>query len=129
MLVISFHLNNQYYRSPTVTRIIIDSSETLSHKGIPMKPIIALIPNVDFNLVQSITANRFLIKQKRYNGTHTHYTDIFTLETQIGKTCNLFRVAPLILYSPSFFIVYNTIYIGSCGIQTPNPLTRISQEP
>jgi hypothetical protein len=29
---------------------------------------------LNFNLVQSITANRFLIKQKRYNGTHKNYT-------------------------------------------------------
>jgi hypothetical protein len=45
-----------------------------------------LLPNVDFNLVQYFTANRFSIKeQKRYNGKYTHYMDIFPLETQTKK--------------------------------------------
>jgi hypothetical protein len=52
----------------------------------------ALIPNVDFNLVQYFIANRFSIKeQKKYNGEYTHYTEIFPLETQIGKT-NIFYI-------------------------------------
>jgi hypothetical protein len=47
---------------------------------------------VDFNLVQYFTANIFSIKeQKRYNGKYTHYTDIFPLETQTGKT-NIFYI-------------------------------------
>jgi hypothetical protein len=76
---------------------------------------------VDFNLVQLITANRFLIKIEKIQW-HTHITQRFypfTLETQTGKTNNLFRATPLILYSSSIFIVYNTIYIGSHGIQNP----------
>jgi hypothetical protein len=49
-------------------------------------------PYVDFNLVQYFTANRFSVKeQKRYNGKYTHYTDIFPLETQTGKT-NIFYI-------------------------------------
>jgi hypothetical protein len=71
-------LKNQYHRSPTVTRLIIVPSQTLDHKGIPLKPIIALIQNVDFNLVQLFNANRFSVKeQKLYNGKYTHYIDIF----------------------------------------------------
>jgi hypothetical protein len=47
---------------------------------------------VDFNLVQLFTANRFSVKeQKRYNGKYTHYTEIFPLETQTGKT-NIFYI-------------------------------------
>jgi hypothetical protein len=47
---------------------------------------------VDFNLVQYFTTNKFSIKeQKRYNGKYTHYTDIFPLETQTGKT-NIFYI-------------------------------------
>jgi hypothetical protein len=85
-------LKNQYRRSPTVTRLITVPSQTPDHKGVPLKPIISLIPNVDFNLVQYFTANRFSIKeQKRYNGKYTHYTDIFPLETQTGKT-NIFYI-------------------------------------
>jgi hypothetical protein len=82
LLLISLHLKNQYHRSPTVTRLITVLSQTLDHKGIPLKPIIAMIPNVDFNLVQLFTANRFSVKeQKRYNGKYTHYTEIFPVET------------------------------------------------
>jgi hypothetical protein len=72
LLAISFHLKNQYHSYPTVTRLITDLSQTPDHKGIPLKPIIDLIPNVDFNIAQLITANIFLIKQKIYNDTHTH---------------------------------------------------------
>ena len=47
---------------------------------------------VDFNLVQLLTANKFSVKEwKIYNGKYTHYTDIFPLETQIGKT-NIFYI-------------------------------------
>jgi hypothetical protein len=43
--------------------------------------------SVDFDLVQYFTTNKFSIKeQKRYNGKYTHYTEIFPLETQTGKT-------------------------------------------
>jgi hypothetical protein len=80
LLAISLHLKNQYCRSPIVTRLITVPSQTPDHKGIPLKPIISLIPNVDFNLVQLFTANRFSIKEhKRYNGKYTHYTKIFPL--------------------------------------------------
>jgi hypothetical protein len=48
--------------------------------------------SVDFNLVQLFTANIFSVKeQKRYNGKYTHYTEIFPLETQTGKT-NIFYI-------------------------------------
>jgi hypothetical protein len=78
-------LKNKYHRSPTVTRLIIVPSQTPDHKGIPLKLIISLIPNVDFNLVQLFNANRFLVKEKKtYNGKYTHYTNIFPLETQTG---------------------------------------------
>jgi hypothetical protein len=47
---------------------------------------------VDFNLVQYFTANRFSIKkQKIYSGKYTHYTYIFPLEIQMGKT-NIFYI-------------------------------------
>jgi hypothetical protein len=52
----------------------------------------SLVSTVDFNLVQYFTANIFSIKeQKRYNGKYTHYTEIFPLETQTGKT-NIFYI-------------------------------------
>jgi hypothetical protein len=51
-----------------------------------------IMNSVDFNLVQYFTANIFSIKEhKRYNGKYTHYTDIFPLETQTGKT-NIFYI-------------------------------------
>jgi hypothetical protein len=47
------------------------------------------VNHVDFKLVQLIIANRFLIKHKRYNGTHTHYTDILPWKPKPEKlaTC------------------------------------------
>jgi hypothetical protein len=65
------------------------------------------ITDVDFNLVQLIIAKRFSIKTKKYRmpHTHTHYTYIFTLKSQTGKTSNLFRAAPLILFIHHIFIV------------------------
>ena len=85
----------------------------------PLEVNKSLIPNLDFNLVQYFTANKFSIKeQKRYNVKYTHYTDIFPLENQH------------ILYS--FIVIhclqYN-IHIGANGIQNPNPMTWISQQP
>jgi hypothetical protein len=59
---------------------------------------------VDFNLVQLFTTNGFSIKEhKIYNGKYTHYIDIFSLETQTGKT-NIFYI------HSTPYIVYNTIY-------------------
>jgi hypothetical protein len=105
LLAISLHLKNQYHISPTVTRLITVPSQTLDHKGIPLKPIISLIPNANFNLVQYYTANKFSIKEhKRYNGKYKHYTYIFPLETQNRENHH-------ILYSFISYIVYNTIYI------------------
>jgi hypothetical protein len=47
---------------------------------------------VDFNPMQYFSANRFSIKKhKKYNGKYTHYTKIFPLETQTGKT-NVFYI-------------------------------------
>jgi hypothetical protein len=69
-------LKNQYCRSPTITRHIIFLSQTLDQKGILLKPIIALIPNVNFNLVLYFTTNIFSIKEhKRYNGKYTVHKD------------------------------------------------------
>jgi hypothetical protein len=60
-----------------------------------MKPIISLIPNVDFNLVQLFTANIFSVKEhKIYNRKYTHYREIFPLETQTKKTI-IFYIHPL----------------------------------
>jgi hypothetical protein len=77
LLSIYFHLKSQYHKSPTVTRLIIDPSQTPDQKGIPLKPIIVLIPNVDFKIVQLIIVNKFLIKHKIYNGTHTIHRDFY----------------------------------------------------
>jgi hypothetical protein len=56
---------------------------------------------VDFNLVQLITANIFLIKIEKIQW-HTHTLHrYFTLETQTGKTRNMFRATPLL------FIIHN----------------------
>jgi len=103
VLSIYFHHKNQYCKAPNVTRFITYLSQTLSHKGVPLKPITAMITNVDFNLVQLTTANGFLIKIENIQWhTHTHTLHIdFTLETQTEKTNNIFRDAPLILYSSS----------------------------
>jgi hypothetical protein len=116
MLVISLHLKNQYHRSPTVTMIITILSQTHDHKNVPMKPIISLIPNVDFSLVQYFTRNIFSIKeQKIYNGKYTHSIDIFPLETQTRKT-NIFyihsKLTPSIILSnfplPIVLLCYGT---------------------
>jgi hypothetical protein len=80
--------------------------------------------SVDFNLVQYFTANKFSIKEhKRYNGKYTHYTKIFPLETQTGKTKTYSIFIHIIHY-----LQYN-IHIGANGIQNPNPMTWISQQP
>jgi hypothetical protein len=129
MLAISFHLKNQYHRSPTVTRLIIVSSQTHSHKGIPLKPKTSLIHNVYLKLVKLIIANRFLIKIEKIQwNTHTLHI-YFSLETQTRKTNNMFRVTPIIVYSSysSFFTIKYTYM--SHDMQTPNPLTWITQQP
>jgi hypothetical protein len=86
-------------------------SQTLDHKGVPLKPITTMIQYVYFNLVQLITANEFLIKIEKDTITHTHtlHRD-FTLETQIEKTNNLFRVSPLILIHHHFHYLQYNIY-------------------
>jgi len=72
----SFHRRNNF-RFSTTTMV---------------KSQLAYPENVDFNLVQYFTANRFSIKeQKRYNGKYTHYTKTFPLETQTRKT-NIFYI-------------------------------------
>jgi hypothetical protein len=63
LLAISLHPKNQYRRSPTVTRIITIVSQTLDHKGIPLKPIITFILDVYFKLVQLFIANKFSVKE------------------------------------------------------------------
>jgi hypothetical protein len=71
--------------------LLLMATTRLSHEsGKEHNKLIHL--SVDFNLVQYFTANIFSIKeQKRYNGKYTHYTDIFPLETQTGKT-NIFYI-------------------------------------
>jgi hypothetical protein len=59
------------------------------------------VRNVNSNLVQYILQTDI---QKRYNGKYKHYTKIFHLETQTGKT-NIYYIHTLC------YIVYNTIYI------------------
>jgi len=79
--------------------------------------------NVDFNLVQLFTIKKISIKeQKRYNGKYTHYTKIFPLKTQTGKT-NILCICLMI-----HCLQYN-IHIGSRRIQNHNPITWISQQP
>ena len=66
-----------------------------------------LIPNVDFNLVQYFTENKFSIKeQKIYNGKYKHYNEIFPLETQIEKT-----IYSIFIHSDTLFTIQYTYRI------------------
>ena len=65
---------------------------------------VSFIQIVDFNLLQYFTANKFSIKErKRYNVKYTHYTEIFPLETQTGKTNILY-----IIHSDTLFTIQYT---------------------
>jgi hypothetical protein len=60
---------------------------------------------INSNLVQYLLQTDIHQKeQKRYNGKYKHYTEIFHLETQTGKT-SIYYIHTLC------YIVYNTIYI------------------
>jgi hypothetical protein len=101
LFTIYFHLKNQYRKYPNVTRLITNPSQTLIHKGILLKPIIYLIPNVYFNIVQLFIAKKLSIK-KEDTMAHTYKLHIdFYPRTQTGKTNNLFRAAPLMFCSSS----------------------------
>jgi hypothetical protein len=63
---------------------------------------------------------------------HTHYTKIFTPETQIGKTNNLFRAPPPLIFHSSYLHCYIYIYIYIYPlihwpglVNNPNFLTKV----
>ena len=78
---------------------------------------------VNSNLVQYLLQTDIQKRQKTYNGKYKHYTDIFHLETQTGKT-SIYYIDTLVLHC----LQYN-IHIGASGIQNPNPMTWISPKP
>jgi hypothetical protein len=88
----SQHLDLIYSQSDTLYNIISHSlwSSMNPHRPNPKPHFDDMI--VDLRLVQYFTANIFSIKeQKIYNAKYTHYTEIFPLETQTGKT-NIFYI-------------------------------------
>ena len=65
------HSNQVYYRPK-------DRALTLDNKGVPLKPNIALIPNVSFNLFKCLQCKTFLSKMRHYTMAFTHkYTEIY----------------------------------------------------
>jgi hypothetical protein len=52
---------------------------------------------VNSNLVQYLLKLIFRKEQKRYNGKYKHYTEIFHLETQTGKT-SIYYIDTLVLH-------------------------------
>ena len=78
--------------------------------------------NVNINLVQYLLQ---IDIQKRTEKIQwkKHYTEIFHLETQTGKT-SIYYIHTIVLHC----LQYN-IHIGASGIQNPNPMTWISPKP
>jgi len=126
LLTIYFHHKNRYHKDLIVTMFITNSKQTLSHKGISLKPITTLIPNVSFKLFTVMQCTHKFLTQKIKQFKSHIYIEIYPGKR---KTNKLFRVAPLtpILLSTSLFTIQ---YIWSCSIEkNPNPLTQIILQP
>jgi hypothetical protein len=65
LLSIYSHHKNWYQNTPTVKRIITNLSQNLSHKGVPLKSIIYLMPTMIFKPFSLMQCTHSFLTHKR----------------------------------------------------------------